>query len=123
MQGAHKDLLGRLRRRAVALPGATESSGLSQAQPIGCLVEGPAKALRVNEGFDEQQGMAEACQPIAGQPPLAQRQDARAEIRPVAIPQDKETTVAGEELQAVILMAKVPADPLASHRTFPGCGR
>ena len=64
--------------------------------------------------------MAETLPPVLAQTPCAARQDRRTEIGQMPLRQDQKAAVVGDQLQAVILVAVVPTNPLIAHRAFPG---
>ncbi len=113
-QGANKDPLGGAGFRAVAFSGASIPLGQAQLPPVGGPIHTPMEAPGINKGLQQQQRMAEADRPIGHDPAFGQRQDPRANIRPVPVGQDQETAVVGDQLEVAILGAKVPADP--AHR-------
>ncbi len=88
--------------------------------PGGGLVEGAAKTLRIDEGLQQQQRVAETLPPIPRQAAFAQSQHPGGEVRDVVLGQDRKPTVVGDEVQAIILVAKVPPDPGATRRALPG---
>jgi len=102
------------------VPGASKPPAVSHLRPVGCLVGRPAKAPPVHEGLQQQHRMAEALPPIGHQPPLAQPQNARPQIRKMPARQDQKAAVVDHQLEPVELMPEVPADPLVPRRTLPG---
>jgi len=77
---------------------------------------------RIDEGFQQPQRVAEPRRPILRQAAFAQRQDARAKVRIVVFWQNQEARVVGDQMQAIILMAKIPADPVIPGRALQGRG-
>jgi len=122
VQGADKDALGRARRNAVAASGAPIAAGVAHIAPVGGAVEGAVKALRIDEGLQQQQRVTEALRPIPHQAPFAQGQHPRGEVRDVVLGQDQKPTVVGDQVQAVVLVAEIPADPGVARRALPGSG-
>ena len=90
---------------AVALAGAAKTFGLAHMQPVGRSIDGTPEALRVHKGLQQHHGMAKGVLPINGKSLLAQRQNARTQIRDVPVGKDQETAVVGYTFQAIILMA------------------
>ena len=76
----------------------------------------------VDEGFQQQQRIAEAIRPIPHQTAFAQRENTRGQVRVMGVGQDQEATVVGDQVQTVILMTEIPADPGIPRRTLPGGG-
>ena len=75
---------------------------------------------RIDEGFQQQQGVAEVLHPIVPQAPFAQRQYAGGQIRSMPIGQDQKAAVVGDQVQPIILMAEIPADPAITGPALPG---
>ena len=92
---------------------------MPQVRPVRRSVDRALKAFGVNERLQQQQGVAKARQPIPGESSFAERQDARTEIRAMPRRQNQKTAVIGQQLQAVILMARVPTNPPIPNRAFP----
>ena len=69
--------------------------------------------------------MAEVLLPIGAQPLLTQGQNLGAEVTVVPVGENQEPAVVGNQCQSVIviLMMKIPADPLIAHGTLPGSRR
>ena len=65
---------------AVAIANAGESFGVTQIQPVGCLINGSLKALRIYKGLEKQHRMAECLLPVRSYPFLTQRQDPGGQI-------------------------------------------
>ena len=95
---------------AVASPLAAEAAGAPDLDPVGGPVDGAVEARGIDEGLDQQQRMAEARRPVAGQAAHAQRQHPRPEVAGSA-GQDQEPGVVGDQVQPVKLDAEAPADP------------
>lgn len=64
VQRTDKDHLGRLRKRAITPATSAKALGGTQAQPVGRFVDGAWVTPRVDKGFQQQQRMTEALQPI-----------------------------------------------------------
>ena len=77
---------------------------------------------RIYEGLQQHHRMAETLLPVGEQPLLAQGQDSRSQIGNMILRKDQETAVIGQQVQAIILMAQVPSDPLIPCCTLPGWG-
>ena len=76
---------------------------------------------RVDKGFQQQHAMTESRLPIAGQTPLAQRQNPRPQIAH-RLRQDEKAAVVDHQLQAAIALTEVPADPAIPPRALEGGG-
>ena len=120
MERAHEDPLGRLPLGAVAVARAPIALGQPQLDPIGRAIHGARETPRVDKGLEQKERVAEALLPVAHHPAFGEREHPRADIGPVPVRQDQETTIVGNQLQAVILGAKVPTDPAVTHPTFKG---
>ena len=110
-QGADKNQLRRGRGGAVAAAHATEAARAPDAGPVRGAVHRAAEARRIDEGLQQHERVAEARRPVRRQPPFAQRQHPRAQVRHAPARQDQEAAVVGEQVLAVVLRAKVPTDP------------
>ena len=110
-QGADEDQLRRARGGAVAAAHATEAARAPDAGPVRGAVHRAAEARRIDEGLQQHERVAEARRPVRRQPPFAQRQHPRAQIRHAPARQDQEAAIVDEQVLAVVLRAKVPTDP------------
>ena len=98
-QGADENQLRRGRGGAVAAAHAAEAARAPDAGPVRRAVHRAAEARR----------------PVRRQPPFAQRQHPRAQVRRAPARQDQEAAVVGEQVLAVVLRAEVPADPAVAR--------
>ena len=110
-QGPDEDQLRRGRGGAVAAAHAPEAARAPDAGPVRGAVHRAAEACRIDKGLQQHKRVAEARRPVRRQPPFAQRQHPRAQVRPAPAGQDQEAAVVGEQVLAVVLRAEVPADP------------
>jgi len=122
MQGAQEEVLGRFRLVAVARSGAPKAAGVADLPPVGGTVERAVEMARIDEGFQQQQRIAEAFLPIPNQAPFAPGEDAGGKIRIVVVGEDQEAAVVGDEMQAIIRVAEIPTDPGIPRATLPGGG-
>ena len=83
LQGAQEDQLGRVGRTGISALTAAISAGAADLDPVGGAVERATMAPRVDEGLEQENRMPERLEPIGAQAPLAQREDARGDIRTV----------------------------------------
>ena len=95
-KGLNEHHLWRLGGGGVALPGSAKALGVAYIRPICRFVDRSREPLWVHKGLQQHQRMAEGFQPIAREPFLAQREDARSEIWTMPIRQDQKTTVVGQ---------------------------
>ena len=117
-QGMDEHKLGpRMFAIAVAAALAAEAAGTPDLDPVRGAVDGAVEAGWVDERFDEQQRVGEACRPVADQATRAQRQHPRAEVTGRA-GQEQESGVVGEKMQPVELDAEAPADPPVARGTL-----
>ena len=119
-QGADEDQLRRGRGGAVAAAHAAEAARAPDAGPVRGAVHRAAEARRIDEGLQQHKRVAEARRPVRRQPPFAQRQHPRAQVRHAPARQDQEAAVVGEQVLAVVLRAEVPADPSGRGRRTSG---
>lgn len=72
LHGEGKDQFGRFRILTVALAGAAEPLRQPQANPVGGAVDRAVEARRINEGFQQEQGLAKTFLPVPGNSLAAQ---------------------------------------------------
>ena len=113
-QGANEHQLGPVRGGGVAAARA-EPARAADAGPVRRAVHRAAVARRVDERLQQQQRMAEALRPVRRQPPRAQRQHLRAQVRRARVRQDQEPAVVRDQVKPVVLGAEVPADPAVAR--------
>ena len=119
-QGADKNQLRRGRGGAVAAAHAAEAARAPDAGPVRGAVHRAAEARRIDEGLQQHKRVAEARRPVRRQPPFAQRQHPRAQVRHAPARQDQEAAVVGEQVLPVVLRAEVPADPAVAGAALQG---
>jgi len=123
VQRADKNALGGARIKAVARAGAPIAAGVTHIAPVGGAVDGAVKTPRIDEGLQQQQRVTETLRPVPHQAAFAQGQHAGGEVRDMVLGQDQKPAVVGDQVQAVVLVAKLPADPGVTRRALPGRGR
>src|SRR5579863_5793753 len=87
--------------------------------PVGGAVAGPAKALGVDQGFCQQEPMAAHGLPIGTEASEIQGSDPQGEILKMGMGQDEKAEV-GDELKALILQERGPADKTVSRPALEG---
>src|SRR5579863_7183189 len=87
--------------------------------PVGGAVAGPAKALGVDQGFCQQEPMAVHGLPIGTEASEIQGSDPRGEILKMGMVQDEKAEV-GDEVKALILQERGPADKTVSRPALEG---
>src|SRR5579863_3383469 len=88
--------------------------------PVGGAVAGPAKALGVDQGFCQQEPMAVHGLPIGTEASEIQGSDPRGETLKMGVGQDEKAAVVGDELKALILQERGPADKTVSRPALEG---
>ena len=83
-------------------------------------VAGPAKALGVDQGFCRQEPMAVHGLPIGTEASEIQGSDPQGEILKMGMGQDEKAAVVGDELKALILQERGPADKTVSRPALEG---
>jgi hypothetical protein len=76
------------------------------------------EAGRIDKGLQHQQGVTEMLLPIALNSPAQPRKNLGAQILVVTSWQNQKPGIVGHQIQPIILMAIIPADPLISKRPF-----
>ena len=112
-----------LRRRTadIAVAAAAVAASGADLDPVGGAVDGAGEAGRVHEGLQKQEIVMVLCAPVGHDAPFAQRQEAGAEIGPP--PEQQHSDVVGDQVQAPVLDAQAPADPIVPGRAFERGGR
>src|SRR6266404_6214067 len=85
----------------VALILAGSSGRLAHVNPVGRLVAGPSESVRLHEGLQQVKGVAVAPLPVLVDPPGDLRQKVAGQVRHDHGGQDEESTVVGDEGQAL----------------------
>lgn len=119
-KGEHEDPFGLTGVRAVSLTVAAIALGQTQFQPVGGPIDAAMKAAWVDKGFDKKQRMPESCLPIPADAPGNQPEHTGSQVRQTTLGQNQEPAVVGDQAQAVVLGAKVPADPAITRPAFEG---
>ena len=119
-EAAQEDFLRGLGGVGIPALAAPVAARVPDVQPVGGLIERAAVALRVNEGFEQEDRVAERLQPIPSETSLAQGQGARRHVRPVPLGQNTKPRVIGQQRKARVLLPIAPADPPIAHRALQG---
>ena len=90
--------------------------GPADAGPVSGAVDSAVIARRIDKRFQQRQGLVETRQPVRADAALAWRQYLRAEIGAVAVRQDQEAAVIGDEFEPAVLVPEIPPDPLGRAR-------
>ena len=120
VQWTHEHPFHRARLGAVARAGAPIAASVAHVLPVGCPVARAVEVARIHERLQQQQRIAKVRRPVAHQAALAQSQHARGEVAVMVARQDQEPTVVGHQVQAVELIAEIPANPRVTRGTLPG---
>ena len=114
--------LGRLRLGAVAGARAAIAARLAHLHPVSRAIAGAAEETWIDKGLQQPQRVAEARLPIRRDPARTQPEHPRGQIRPPSFRQDEKAAIVGNQMQAIVLVTPVPADPTIAGRAFPGRG-
>jgi hypothetical protein len=93
--------------------------GLANAPPVGSPVATAGKAVALDKGFQQIDGMAVFALPIAAQPPGDAAQQVAGQRGHSYPGQDQETRIVGDQMQAWATRSGVPADILIPVGTLP----
>ena len=96
--------------------------GVADMKPVGGAVAGAAKALGVDEGFQEDGGEAVAAFPIVRELVSDASEDVRGEVGDVNPRQDQEAGVVDHEVEVVLSLGRSPADEAVAWGDGPGGG-
>jgi hypothetical protein len=96
--------------------------GVAGPDPVGGLVAGAGELVGVDEGFQQDGGVAVAVLPVGGQLAGGAGEDRRGEVADVDVRQDEEPGVAGDQVQVGLAGGRVPADVGVAGRAGPGGG-
>src|SRR5215469_892143 len=88
---------------------AAASGGLPDMDPVGSTIAGPAKTLRIHQGFQQQRTMPIATFPVARHLPRAQRQDLARQSLDLHPGQDEESSVVHDPLEVVLSLLVAPS--------------
>ena len=122
LQWLHKDPFGRLGRVAVTATNALITLGVAHILPVGRAVDRADKARRIDKGFQQQQGITKALHPVGLNPALAQGQYPRGQILMMAVGQNQKARIVGDQVEPVVLMTIIPANPAIADATLQGRG-
>ena len=111
---------GRVGRVAVTFGLPMKAFGVADEDPVVGFVDGSAEAHGIDEGFEQQHGMTESGLPVGGQPFAAQGQDTRWQVRQMPFGQDQKAAVVCQQLEPIVLMTEMPADPAIACGTLQG---
>ena len=100
--------------------GLAKPAGQPELVPAGGFIAGPVKTGRIDEGFDEKQGVAVALVPIGCDPFRAEREDFRGEVGLRTARQDEKPGVVGQQMEALPVKTGRPADPVVAGVGFEG---
>ena len=96
--------------------------GLADVEPVGGAVAGAAKALGVDEGFQEDGGEAVAAFPIVRELAGDASEDVRGEVGDVHPGEYEEAGVVDHEVEVVFSLGVGPADESVAWGDGPGGG-
>ncbi len=113
--------LFRCRSRDIAVAVAAIAAGPADGDPVGGAVDRAAVALRITEGFQEQQRMMIAGLPVGIDAPRTEAEEAGAQVRLPSAQQ--QAHIVGNQVQAPEPVAWAPADPVVTRRAFERRGR
>ena len=106
----------------VALILAGSSGRLARADPVGRLVTGASKSVRLHESLQQVKGVAVALLPVLVDPPGDLRQEVAGQVRHDHGGQDEESTVVGNQGQALHPLLGRPTDPTIPSSALPSRG-
>ena len=120
----HEELLGLAvmapARRATGLTGI--ATGQAQRAPVRRAIAGPGKARGVDEGLGQHYRVSMHCLHVPRQPPQAQPQHPRGQVRHPVRRQDDEARVVGDQMQAPELLLRAPPDPAVARGQLERAG-
>jgi len=96
--------------------------GLSEAKPVGSLVGGAAKALLLDEGFEQERPVTVLELPVGGDLPGGASQDGRGQIPAFNPRQDEESRIVHDPVQVLLALRRRPADIVVARLGLPGGG-
>ena len=121
MQRVEPDVLdredGRAGGRLLATPG-----GLTDLDPVGCMVASAAMAGRLDEGFQEHGAVALTRLALGGQLPLNEREDLRCQTFGLDPGQNQEAGIVHHQGEVPLPRVLLPADEALARGEFPGAG-
>ena len=108
--------LFRCRPRDIAVAVAAVAAGPADGDPVGGAVDRAAVALRVAEGFQEQEWMMVAGLPVGIDAPRTEAEEAGAQVRLASAQQ--QAHIVGNQVQPPEPVARAPADPVVARRAL-----
>ncbi len=122
LQGQNENQLGEGRAFAVAVAGASVALGLADQRPVCGVIEGAVETRWIDKSLQHQQRKAKTLPPVVLNPAAQPGQYLRGQVAMVAARQDQKPGIIGHQIEAIVLVAVVPADPAITRRTFEGGG-
>jgi hypothetical protein len=98
------------------------AGGLSEAAPVGSLVSGAAKALLLDEGFEQERPVTVLELPVGGDVPGCASQNGRGQILAFDPRQDQESRIVHDPAQVFLALRGRPADMVVARLGLPGGG-
>ena len=98
------------------------AASITEVGPVGGLVAGAGKAVFLDEGFGENDGMAVALEPVLAKTLGGKRKEPGGEVSNPCPRQDEEAGVVDEEMEALPTFLRGPADEAIPTRDLEGRG-
>jgi len=98
---------------------AAAAFGLANAPPVGGPVASAGKAVLLDEGFQQVEGMAVFALPIAAHPPSDAAQQMAGQRRHADPGWDQETSIVGDQMKTLATGRGIPADIRIPVGTLP----
>ena len=95
------------------------AGGLTEADPVGRLVSGAAKALLLDEGFEQERPVTVLELPVGGDLPGGASQNGRGQILAFNPRQDEESRIVHDPVQVLLALRGRPADIVCLLYTSP----
>ena len=108
--------LFRCRSRDMAVAVAAAAAGPADGDPVGGAADGASMALRVAEGFREQERMMMAGLPVGIDAPRTEAEEPGTRVRLPSAQQ--QAHIVGNQVQPPGPAARAPADPAVARRAF-----
>src|SRR5690349_18424566 len=99
---------------------APAPGGLSNMDPVGGPIAGSSKALRVDQGFQQQGTIPISDLPVVRELPGAQGQDLAGESFDADRGQNQETAIIDDPLQVALALLITPSNPSVARLHLPG---
>ena len=95
--------------------------GLTDINPVGCLVTDALEAVTFHKGFQQIKGMVVFLYPVRADTPGDSSQDMAVQVRHSDPGQNQKPHVIGQKFEIALFCLRIPANKVIPGSTVPGC--